>query len=104
MAAVGKVEENGNAERLMRTFKEEVVDLSDYRDFTDAQNQIGRFVEDVYMTKRIHSHLGYLAPAEFEAAWRSSLPECVFTAREALQDRCGARKLIVPIYRILQAC
>jgi transposase InsO family protein len=31
MAAVGKPEENGYAERLMRTVKEEEVDLSEYR-------------------------------------------------------------------------
>ncbi len=70
MAAVGKPEENGYAERLMKTIKEEEVDLSDYRDFGDAQGQIKRFLEDVYMTKRIHSSLGYLTPAEFEAALR----------------------------------
>lgn len=71
MAAVGKAEENGYAERFMRTIKEEEVDLSDYRDFADAQSQIGRFIQDVYNQKRIHSSLGYLTPAEFEVAWRS---------------------------------
>ena len=60
MAAVGKAEENGYAERFMRTIKEEEVDLSDYQDFRDASSQIGRFIEDVYMTKQIHSALGYL--------------------------------------------
>ena len=70
MAAQGKPEENGYAERLMRTIKEEEVDLSDYQNYHDAEQQIGRFIEDVYMTKRIHSALGYLTPAEFEAAWR----------------------------------
>lgn len=69
MAAVGKAEENGYAERLMRTIKEEEVDLSDYRDFQEASQEIGRFIEDVYMTKRIHSSLGYLTPVEFESAW-----------------------------------
>jgi putative transposase len=69
MAAVGKAEENGYAERFMRTIKEEEVDLSDYQDFRDASSQIGRFIEDVYMTKRIHSALGYLTPAEYESAW-----------------------------------
>jgi putative transposase len=67
MAAVGKPEENGYAERWMRTIKEEEVDLSEYRDFADAGEQIGRFIEDVYRFKRIHSALGYLTPAEFEA-------------------------------------
>jgi transposase InsO family protein len=75
MAAHGKPEENGYAERLMRTIKEEEVDLSDYNDFADADRQIGRFIEDVYMTKRIHSALGYLTPVEFEAAWQMAQRE-----------------------------
>ena len=69
MAAVGKAEENGYAERFMRTIKEEEVDLSEYLDFGDAHLQIGGFIEDVYMTKRIHSSLGYLTPVEYEYAW-----------------------------------
>jgi len=72
MAAVGKAEENGYAERFMRTIKEEEVDLSEYQDFTDAVSQIGRFIEDVYNKKRIHSSLGYLTPLEFEAVWSRS--------------------------------
>jgi putative transposase len=75
MAATGKPEENGYAERLMRTIKEEEVDLSEYNDFADARSQIGRFIEDVYMTKRIHSSLGYLTPVEFETAWRLAHPD-----------------------------
>ena len=70
MATQGKPEENGYAERLMRTIKEEEVDLSEYTDFADVYRQIGRFLEDVYNTKRIHSALGYLTPVEFEAIWR----------------------------------
>ena len=70
MAAVGKAEENGYAERLMRTIKEEEVDLAEYLDFHDARQQIGQFIEDVYNNKRIHSSLGYLTPAEFELAYR----------------------------------
>jgi transposase InsO family protein len=71
MAGVGKPEENGYAERLMRTIKEEEVELSEYNDLDDARDQIGQFLEDVYMTKRIHSALNYATPAEFEALWRA---------------------------------
>ena len=69
MAAVGQPTENPYAERVIRTIKEEEVYLSDYLDLADARDQIGRFIDDVYQTKRIHSALGYLPPAEFEAAY-----------------------------------
>lgn len=69
MAGVGKPEENGYAERLMRTIKEEEVELSEYNDLEDARDQIGQFLDEVYMTKRIHSALNYATPAEFEALW-----------------------------------
>jgi putative transposase len=75
MAAVGKAEENGYAERVIRTIKEEEVDLSEYFSFSDAAQQIGYFIEVVYMTKRIHSSLGYLTPAEFELAYRLAQTE-----------------------------
>jgi len=71
MAAVGEPTENGYAERLMRTIKEEEVDLSDYENYHDAYAQMGRFLDEVYMLKRIHSSLGYLTPVEFEAQWQS---------------------------------
>ena len=71
MAAIGEPRENGYAERLMRTIKEEEVDLSEYHDFADAHKQIGRFLDDVYNVKRIHSALGYLTPTEFEVQWRA---------------------------------
>jgi putative transposase len=70
MADVGEAWQNGYAERLIRTIKEEEVDLSEYLDYHDALCQLGRFLDDVYMHKRIHSSLGYLTPAEFEDQWR----------------------------------
>jgi putative transposase len=70
MAESGEAWQNGYAERLIRTIKEEEVDLSDYDDYNDAVSQLGRFLNDVYIHKRIHSSLGYLTPAEFEERWR----------------------------------
>lgn len=69
MAAVGKAWENGYAERLMRTIKEEEVDLSSYETLAEAREEIGQFLTDVYQHKRIHSALGYLTPFEFETAY-----------------------------------
>jgi transposase InsO family protein len=69
MAEVGESAQNGYAERVIRTIKEEEVYLNDYRDLQDARSRIGHFIDDVYLSKRIHSSLGYLTPAEFEAQW-----------------------------------
>ncbi len=70
MAEIGEAWQNGYAERLVRTIKEEEVDLSEYECYNDAVFQLGRFLNDVYMHKRIHSSLGYLTPAEFEERWQ----------------------------------
>ena len=75
MAEVGEPTQNGYAERLMRTIKEEEVDLSDYQNFQECCQNMDRFLNDVYMFKRIHSSLGYLTPVEFEYNWiRQNLP------------------------------
>lgn len=76
MAEVGKAWQNGYAERLIRTIKEEEVYLSGYQDFQAAYQRIRHFLEDVYMHKRIHSSLGYLTPSAFEEQWQ---PGSVFT-------------------------
>ncbi len=67
MASVGNPYENAKAESFFRTLKMEEVYLKDYRDFEEAQQNIGRFIEEVYNQKRLHSSLGYLPPVEFEA-------------------------------------
>ena len=71
MADVGEAAQNGHVERLIRTIKEEEVYLADYIDYHDAYRQIGRFLEDTYMHKRIHSALGYLTPVEFVVQWKT---------------------------------
>lgn len=67
MSAVGQPTENGLAERFIRTLKEEHLDYTEYQDFDDAFEQLAHWLEVEYMTERIHSALGYLTPAEFEA-------------------------------------
>ena len=76
MAEVGEPSQNGFAERLIRTIKEEEVDFSEYQNYAEARRCLGRFLDDVYMSqmrqshhKPIHSSLGYLTPVEFEHQW-----------------------------------
>jgi len=66
MAATGNPYENAQIESFIATLKREEVYLSDYDDIAEALQRIGLFIEDVYNTKRLHSSLGYLPPAEFE--------------------------------------
>jgi putative transposase len=67
MASVGDPYENAKAESFFRTLKLEEVYIKDYRDFEEAQENIGEFIEELYNEKRLHSSLGYLPPVEFEA-------------------------------------
>lgn len=66
MSRRGTPRDNAQAESFFRTLKREEVYLQDYRTFEEAQACLGRFIEDVYNTKRLHSALGYRPPTEFE--------------------------------------
>ena len=66
MSRKGNPYDNAFAESFMKTLKAEEVYLKEYRTFEEAYNNIKHFIEIVYNTKRLHSSIGYLPPAEFE--------------------------------------
>ena len=66
VAQRGRPWENGYAERLIRTLKEEEVDINDYQSITEARDRIRHFITQVYHQKRPHSAFGYLTPMEFQ--------------------------------------
>jgi transposase InsO family protein len=66
MAAKGTPRENAQAESFFRTLKYEEVYLQDYQSVSEAKTSIGRFLEEVYNQKRLHSALGYRPPSEYE--------------------------------------
>jgi putative transposase len=68
MSRPGTPYDNAKAERFMRTLKYEEVYLNDYDTFAEVLNSIEHFIAAVYNHKRLHSAIGYLPPAEFEAS------------------------------------
>ena len=59
--------DNASCESFMKTLKYEEVLRNEYRDLAEARASIREFLEKIYHQKRLHSALGYLPPAEFEA-------------------------------------
>ena len=66
VAGVAELERLVGRLALVLEVSKEEVDVSEYKDYTDATRQLGRFPDEVYMGKRMHSTLGYLTPLEFE--------------------------------------
>lgn len=69
MAEVGLSVDNPYAESLNRTIKVEEVYLKAYESLAEAESSIQKYIE-VYNTKRLHSSLGYVSPAEYEANYQ----------------------------------
>ena len=66
MSRKGNPYDNAFCESFMKTLKYEEVYRQEYRDLTDAQASIERFIEKIYNGKRLHSALDYRPPLEFE--------------------------------------
>jgi transposase InsO family protein len=84
MSRKGNPWDNAACESFIKTLKYEEVLRNEYRDLREAKASIGEFLEKVYTQKRLHSALGYLPPAEFEANLAERRNEVAATRRLSL--------------------
>src|SRR6266508_4528242 len=70
LAAPGQCWDNAVAESFWSTLKEELVYQHSWPTRARARQAIFEFVEVFYNRERLHSSLGYLSPAEYEARGR----------------------------------
>lgn len=66
MSRKGDCWDNAVAESFFATLRAELVDDERYPTRHAAETSIGEYIESFYNAERLHSHLGYVSPIEFE--------------------------------------
>jgi putative transposase len=71
MSGKGNCYDNAVMESFWGTLKNEWVNYQNYQTRSQARTDIFSYIEGFYNTVRLHSTLGYLSPAEFEAIYHN---------------------------------
>jgi transposase InsO family protein len=80
MSRPGNPWDNASCESFMKTLKREEIYCRDQRDYDDLNQHLDEFIDLYYNRQRLHSALGYRAPADFEAAMAATSERSVLTA------------------------
>ena len=74
MSRTGNCWDNAVAESFFATLKKELIHRYRWPERRDAQNAIAEYIEVFYNNRRIHSSIGYVSPADYEALNSNQLP------------------------------
>jgi transposase InsO family protein len=66
MSRTGDCWDHACAETFFATLRAEQVDDERYASSRDAERSIGEYIDGFYNVERLHSHLDYVSPIEFE--------------------------------------
>ena len=72
MGSAGDAYDNAMCESFFATLECELLDRGRFRTAADARREVFSFIEGFYNTLRLHSALGYQAPANFEEINRAA--------------------------------
>jgi len=75
MGSVGDCFDNAMAESFFATLECELLWQQPFADPRIARQEVFKFLEGWYNTRRLHSALGYRAPADFEAETHAEVPD-----------------------------
>jgi len=86
MSRKGNPYNNAIMESFKRTLKRELVHDAHYDNPEQARQDIFKYIERYYKTKRIHSAIGWLSPSQFEGTFclqteASTIGACFFGAK-----------------------
>jgi len=68
MSRRGNCYDNAVAESFNGTLKQELVHEARWKDYAEARAALHDYIEVFYNRRRLHSSLGYLSPADYEAS------------------------------------
>lgn len=64
-------------ELFYRTFEFELINDAKFESSAEAKADEFKYIETYYNTKRMHSAIGYVSPAEYESGYQNNLFLCL---------------------------